>query len=87
MLSAFHSESVSASGLYASTAYLLVKVFPVILSHQSEQREEGPAERVKAGVIVVWVESNFEASVPLWALPTTNKQPVKLRKCHPSPHS
>lgn len=63
-------------------AHLLVKVFPVILGHQSKQRQEGPTKRVKAGVVVVWVPSHFDARVPIRTLPATKTAVVKLRvKC------
>lgn len=39
---------------------LLVKVFPEILCHESEQGEEGPAEGVKAGVAIVWITTCFD---------------------------
>lgn len=55
---------------------LLVEVLPVVLSHQSEQRQEGPAERVKAGVAVIWVPARFDAPESLWAQPTTNNKPI-----------
>lgn len=55
-------------------AHLLVKVFPVILGHQSKQRQEGPTKRVKAGVTVVWVLSHFDARVPLRTLPAEKQQ-------------
>lgn len=63
-------------------AHLLVKAFPVILGHQSKQRQEGPTKRVEAGVIVVWVPSHFDASVPLRTLPAAKTAVVRLReKC------
>lgn len=66
--------------LFHFTAYLLVKVFPVILCHQPKQREEGPTKWVKAGVIIVWVPSHSDAGEPLWTLPATNRESVNLRK-------
>lgn len=59
------------------SAYLLVKVFPIILSHQSKQREEGPTKSVKAGVIIVRVASKSHASVALGTLPATKRESVK----------
>lgn len=70
----------TSSRLSHRTPYLLVKSFPVILCHQSKQREERPTKGVKAGVIVVWVPSHSDAKVPLWTLPATNTECVKLRK-------
>lgn len=49
--------------------YLVVEVFPVVLGHEAEQRQEGPAERVKAGVAVVRVTSRLQAVKAVWALP------------------
>ena len=63
--------------LINSLAYLLVKKFPVILSHQPEEREEGPSKRIKAGVIVVWVLSCFDTEETLRALPARVTRPVK----------
>lgn len=68
----------SSSTLSNSTAYLLVKVFPEILCHQSKQWEECPTKWVKAGVTIVWVLSRFLAYVPLRTLPATNREPVRL---------
>lgn len=40
---------------------LLVEVFPEVLGHESEEGEERPAEGVKAGVVVVWITTSFDA--------------------------
>lgn len=45
---------------------LLVEVFPKVLGHESEQREECPAERVKAGVAIVWITASFDTNETLW---------------------
>lgn len=45
---------------------LLVEVFPIVLSHESEQREERPAERVEAGVAIVWITASFHTNETLW---------------------
>lgn len=77
----------SSSTLSNSTAYLLVKVFPVILCHQSKQREEGPTKWVKAGVTIVWVPSHSVAWVPLRTLPATNRESVRLSRNRPFQYS
>lgn len=48
---------------------LLIKVFPEVLSHESEKRQEGPAEGVEAGVAVVWVTASFDTYEALWTEP------------------
>lgn len=77
----------SSSTLSNSTAYLLVKVFPVVLCHQSKQREEGPTKWVEAGVTIVWVLSHSLAYEPLRTLPATNRESVRLRRNLPSQYS
>lgn len=72
----------SCFGVSNPTAYLLIKVFPVILCHQSKQRQKGPTKWVKAGIIVVWVPSHFDARETLWTLPATNRECVKLWRDH-----
>lgn len=52
-----------------SGLYLLIKVFPVVLSHESEKSQEGPAEGVKAGVAVVWITASFDTYETLWTEP------------------
>lgn len=52
-----------------SFSYLVVEVLPVVLSHEAEQRQEGPAEGVEAGVAVVRVPSRLQAVEAVWALP------------------
>lgn len=52
---------------------LLVKVFPVVLSHESEKSQEGPAEGVEAGVAVVWITASFDTYETLWT-ETANTQ-------------
>lgn len=52
-----------------SATDLLVEVFPVVLRHESEQREERPAEGVEAGVAVVGIASRFDTSEALWTEP------------------
>lgn len=37
--------------------YQLVKIFPVVLRHESESWQEGPAESIETCVAVVWVRS------------------------------
>jgi len=49
----------------------LEQVLPEVLSHQPEQRQVGPAERVVARVSVVRVSPSFQTHVPLWTDPET----------------
>lgn len=51
------------------SANLLVKIFPEVLRHESEQREKSPAEGVKAGVAVVWITTCFQTYEALWTKP------------------
>jgi len=53
------------SGLFRSTNQL-EEIFPKVLSHEPEEREEGPAERVVAGVPVVWVPPRPHTHKALW---------------------
>lgn len=48
---------------------LLVKVFPVVLSHESEKSQEGPAEGVEAGVAIVRITASFDTYETLWTGP------------------
>ena len=50
----------------------MVEVFPVVLCHQAEQRQEGPPEAVEAGVAVVWIPSCLQTVEPVWALSATH---------------
>ena len=54
---------------------LLVEVLPVVLGHESEEREEGPAEGVEAGVAVIWIPTRFHTREALWA------EPVRTTLC------
>lgn len=47
--------------------YQHVEIFPEVLCHESEERQEGPAEAVEAGVSVVWIPPSFHACVALRA--------------------
>lgn len=49
--------------------YQLEEVLPVVLCHEAEERQEGPAEGVIAGVAIVGVPPGFHALVTLGALP------------------
>lgn len=53
----------------------LEKALPVVLGHESEEGEEGPAKRVKAGVAIVGVPPSLHAHVSFWAL-SINTQSV-----------
>lgn len=57
------------SHVLPSSTNLLIKVFPVVLSHESEKSQEGPAEGVKAGVAVVWITASFDTYETLWTEP------------------
>lgn len=48
--------------------YQLVKVLPVVLSHESKQRQESPAKGVKARVAIVGVPTSLHADVPFRTL-------------------
>lgn len=61
----------------AKFPHLLVKVLPVVLCHQSEQREEGPTKWVETGVAIVGIRSHSLANIPLWAPPATNTASVR----------
>ena len=49
--------------------YQLEKVLPVVLRHQTEESQEGPAEGVKAGIAIVGVPPSLYAFVALGAVP------------------
>lgn len=51
----------------------MIKVFPVILSHQSEEREKSPAERVKARVAVVWVPARLHTFKTIRTFPADER--------------
>lgn len=55
------------------SANQLEKVLPVVLGHESEEGQEGPAKRVKTGVAKVGVPPGLHACVSLWAL-SINKE-------------
>ena len=76
-----------SSGFPDLVSYLLVKVFPVILCHQSKQGKEGPAKGVEACVTIVGVRTTFVAFISLWTLPAGDREPVKLKKNLPFPYS
>ena len=59
------------------SANQLEDVFPVILRHESEEGEEGPAEGVEVGVAIVGVGSSLHARVSFWAL-SINMVEVKI---------
>lgn len=49
------------------TSYLLVKTFPVILSHKTEQGEKGPAKSIKACVTMVRIFPSLQTYISLRA--------------------
>lgn len=67
-------------------SYLLIEIFPIILCHESEQREEGPPKGVEAGVVIVGVLSHPDAREALGTLPATTRRPVTLRRKDPVRH-
>lgn len=52
---------------------LLVEILPEVLSHESEERQERPAEGVEAGVSVIGVPAGFLAGESLRTLPGTQR--------------
>lgn len=63
-----------------SHTYLLVKTFPTILSHKSEQREKGPAKSIKACVTMVRIFPGLQTYISLRA------HAVKHEKMHEMHH-
>lgn len=55
--------------LYIVSTNQLEQVLPVVLRHESEEGQEGPAEGVVAGVAVVGVSPSLYARESFWALP------------------
>lgn len=49
--------------------YQLEEVLPVVLGHEAEESQKGPAERVVAGVAVVGVPSGLDTLITLRAVP------------------
>lgn len=79
-----HSKSVVIN-MYVTderSANQLEKVLPVVLGHESEEGQEGPAKRVKTGVTEVGVPPSLHAGVSFWALPI-NKESASYN-CSPS---
>lgn len=62
-------EVVNVIATNERSANQLEKVLPVVLGHESEEGEEGPAKGVKTGVAIVGVPPSLHARVSLWALP------------------
>ncbi len=65
--------------------YLLVKILPVVLSHQSEQGKEGPAKGIKACVTIIWIGTCFHTDMVFWTLPemhTWETATVKNSPCN-----
>lgn len=54
---------------WRGSAYQLEEVLPVVLGHEAEEGQEGPAEGVIAGVAIVGVPPGLHALVALRALP------------------
>lgn len=53
--------------------YQLEKVLPVVLRHETEESQEGPAEGVVAGVAIVGVPPSLHAFVALRAVPGSKR--------------
>ena len=64
----------------------LKEVLPVVLGHEPEESEEGPAEGVKAGVAVVGVPPRLYTLVALRTLPVdttpTGQSETRLTLSH-----
>lgn len=59
----------------------LEKIFPVVLGHESEEGQEGPAKRIKAGVTKVGVPPSLHACVSFWALPVSREERLSNYIC------
>lgn len=57
----------------------MVEVLPVVLRHQAEQGQEGPAEGVEAGVAVVRVPSYLQTVEAVGALPVKRTQEQRVK--------
>lgn len=66
------------------SANQLEKVLPVVLGHESEEGQEGPAERVKTGVAKVGVPPSLHACVSFWALSVNKEEESACYSCFPS---
>lgn len=60
--------------------YQLEKVLPVVLCHETEESQEGPAEGVVAGVAIVGVPPSLYALVALGAVPGSKKWGTVLER-------
>ncbi len=60
--------------------YLLVKILPVVLSHQSEQGKEGPAKGIKACVAIIWIGTCFHTDMVFWTLPEMHTRDSDCQK-------
>lgn len=75
-----HSKS-TVINMYATderSANQLEKVLPVVLGHESEEGQEGPAKRVKTGVAKVWVPPSLHAGVSFRALPINRESTIAV---------
>lgn len=59
---------------------LVKELFPVVLRHEPEEGQKGPAEGVKTGVAVVGIPPHFEAVKPIWALPVEDTRKMTVRQ-------
>ena len=57
------------AGQGRGSLYQLEEVLPVVLCHEAEESQEGPAERVIAGIAVVGVPPGLDALITLRAMP------------------
>ncbi len=80
------SSNLEVINLFATnerSANQLEEVLPVVLGHESEKSQEGPAKRVKTGVAKVGVPPSLHACVSFWAL-SINKEESACYNCFPS---
>lgn len=61
--------SHGAEGQGGGPLYQLEEVLPIVLCHEAEESQEGPAEGVIAGVAIVGVPSGLDALITLRAAP------------------
>lgn len=61
--------SHGAEGQGRGPLYQLEEVLPIVLCHEAEESQEGPAEGVIAGVAIVGVPSGLDALITLRAAP------------------
>ena len=60
--------------------YQLIKVLPVVLSHESKQRQESPAKSVEACVAIVGVSTSLHTDVSFWTLAARERNGAGLSR-------